>query len=75
MEVEVESRGEIQAKGVACDEKVRHGIMALVLAAQVAEMEQGSAQGGPAMHRVLTGPELFGEFLTRMDATFYRQPF
>jgi hypothetical protein len=37
------------------------------------EMEQGNAQGCPAMHRVPFWPEELGQVFARMDATFYRQ--
>ena len=36
-------------------------------------MEQGNAQGCPAMHCVPFWPEELGEVFARMDATFYRQ--
>ncbi|HEU5379747.1 MAG TPA: hypothetical protein VFV38_30350 [Ktedonobacteraceae bacterium] len=71
LQVHVERGSEIQAEGVACDEEVRRRIT--VLAQDVAEMEQSRAQGCAAMHRVLIGPELFREFLTRLDAVFDRQ--
>jgi hypothetical protein len=73
MEVEVESGGEIQAKGVACDEEVRVRITALVLTEQMTKMKQGNAQGCPTMHRILIWPEQLREFLARMDTVFYCQ--
>jgi hypothetical protein len=36
------------------------------------EMEQGNAQGCPAMHRVPFWPEELGEVFARMGAAFYR---
>jgi hypothetical protein len=51
-EVEVESGSEIQAQGVALDEEVRYRINTSILTQHVTEMEQGNAQGCPAMPRV-----------------------
>jgi hypothetical protein len=73
MEVEVDSGGEIQAEGVAFDEEVRHRINTSALTEHVTEMVEGNAQGCSTMYRVTFWPELFGAFLTQMDAAFYRQ--
>jgi starvation-inducible DNA-binding protein len=73
MQVELECGGEIQGKGVAGDEEVRHRILALVLAEQVTQMQQGNAQGRPAMPGVSIRPEQFGEVLARVDVVFDRE--
>src|SRR5437588_11646478 len=73
MEVEFESGGEIQAEGVVFDEEVRYRKNIGTLTQHLTQMEQGNAQGCPAMPRVPFWPELLGEFLARMDATFHRQ--
>src|SRR5947209_20617797 len=73
MEVEFDSGGEIQAEGVVFDEEVRYRKNTGTLTQHVTQMEQGDAQGCPAMPRVPFWPELLGEFLARMDAAFHRQ--
>jgi hypothetical protein len=71
MQIEFDRGGEIQAEGVALDEKVRHRISALTQ--QMTQMEQSNTKGGPSMPRVPFWPELLGEVLAQMDATLHRQ--
>jgi hypothetical protein len=73
MEVEFNTGGEIQAEGVASDEQMRESMNASALKEQMAQVEQGNAQGCPTMPRVTLRPELFGEGLAQMDAAFHRQ--
>src|SRR5258706_12392626 len=73
MEVEFDSGGEIKTEGVVFDKEMRRMINTGALTQHVTQMEQGNAQGCPAMPRVPFWPELFGEFLARMDAAFHRQ--
>jgi hypothetical protein len=63
IEVEVESGGEIQAESVTLDEEVRYRRNIGALKEQMTQMEQGNAQGCPAMPRVPFWPELFREGL------------
>ena len=62
-DIEVESRGEIQTEGVTLDEEVRYRRNIGALKEQMTQMEQGNAQGCPAMLRVPFWPELFREGL------------
>jgi hypothetical protein len=60
IEVEVESGGEIQSEGVTLDEEMRYRRN---IGALIKQMEQGNAEGCPAMPRVPFWPELFREVL------------
>ena len=71
-QVEVDIGGEIKTEGLACDEEVRHRINTSTLTQQMTQMEQGSAQGCPAMQRVTFWPEQLGEDFAQMDAAFHR---
>jgi hypothetical protein len=73
MQVEFESGGEIQAKGVALDEQVRYRRNFSALTQQMTQVEQCNAQGCPAMLRVPFWSELHGEGFARIDAAFHRQ--
>ena len=63
MEVKFESGGGIQAESVTLDEEVRYRRDIGALIKQMTQVQQGNAQGCPAMPRVPFWPELFREGL------------